>query len=155
MILKESVIQIVEDFLVASEYYLVDVKVTPDNNISIEIDSFDGVSVDFCAELNRHVESKLDRDQEDFELEVGSAGLTEPFKVRQQYEKNVGNEVEVLGKDGRKQTGILAMVNDEGFDLTVTKLVKPEGAKRKIATEETISYQFSEIKSTKYILRFK
>jgi len=155
MILKESVIQIVEDFLVASEYYLVDVKVTPDNNISIEIDSFDGVSVDFCAELNRHVESKLDRGQEDFELEVGSAGLTEPFKVRQQYEKNVGNEVEVLGKDGRKQTGILAMVNDEGFDLTVTKLVKPEGAKRKIATEETISYQFSEIKSTKYILRFK
>ena len=76
MILKDTVIQIVEDYLAKTEYYLVDVKVSTDNRISVEIDAFEGVSIDFCVEVSRFIESKLDRETEDYELEVSSAGLT-------------------------------------------------------------------------------
>ena len=81
MILKEAINQVVEAYLDSSDYYLVDVKVSADNSISVEIDSFDGVSIDFCIELSRHIESQFDREVEDYELQVSSAGLTEPFKV--------------------------------------------------------------------------
>ena len=87
MILKDAVIEVVEDYIATKSYYLVDVKVTPDNRVSVEIDSFDGVSIEFCMELNKHIESKFDREVEDYELEVSSAGLTEPFKVLKQYKK--------------------------------------------------------------------
>jgi len=96
MISKDSIYQAVEQFIVDTDYFLVDIKVTPDNRVMVEIDSFEGVKIDFCAELNRHIESQIDREIEDYDLEVGSAGLTEPFKVQKQYEKNLGNEVETL-----------------------------------------------------------
>ena len=81
MILKDTVNQIIESYLASTDYYLVDLKISSDNRMQIEIDSFDGVSIDFCVALSRHIESELNRDEEDFELEVSSAGLTEPFKV--------------------------------------------------------------------------
>jgi len=155
MILKETVNQIVESFLEGSEYYLVDLKITPDNRISIEIDSFQGVSIDFCAELNRHIESQIDRETDDFELEVSSAGLTEPFKVKKQYEKNIENEVEVLTKAGQKLTGILTEVHENNFAIQIVKTEKPKDSKRKITVNEDISFTYEEIKHTKYIIRFK
>ena len=155
MILKNTVEQAITDFLSQTDYYLVDLTITNDNRIAVEIDSFDGVSIDFCAELSRHVESQFDRETEDFELQVSSAGLTEPFKVLKQYEKNLGNEVEVLTKDGKKLTGILEEANEENFVLQIEKTEKPEGAKRKITVQEDITFNYSDIKHTKYIIRFK
>ena len=155
MILKDTVIQLVEAFLENTGYYLVDLKVSNDNRILVEIDSFEGVSIDFCAELNRHIEANLDREIEDYELEVASAGLTEPFKVLKQYEKNLGNEVEVLTKDGKKLTGILMLCDDEKIILQQEKLVKPEGAKRKTTIVEETEIPYNNIKTTKYIIRFK
>jgi len=155
MILKSTISQIVENYLIDTNYYLVDIKVTPDNRISVEIDSFDGVSLEFCAELNRHIESQFDREVEDFELEVSSAGLTEPFKVVKQYEKNIGNEVETLTKDGKKTIGILTEVNENQFVLQVEKVEKLEGAKRKTTVIEDITFSYEDIKNTKYIIRFK
>lgn len=155
MILKEVVNQIVDDFLRNTDYYLVDTSITFDNRVSVEIDSFEGVSIGFCADLSRHIEEQLDREKEDYELEVSSAGLTSPFKVKKQYEKNVGNEVEVLTKDGRKISGVLVEVNDNEFAVEVEKQVKPEGAKRKITVTENIVFPYNEVKSTKYIFRFK
>ena len=155
MILKEAINQVVEAYLDSSGYYLVDVKVSADNSISVEIDSFDGVSIDFCIELSRHIESQFDREVEDYELQVSSAGLTEPFKVVKQYEKNLGNEVEVLTKAGKKLTGILADANEAGFVLEIEKTVKPEGAKRKMTVVEKLTFTYEEIKHTKYIIRFK
>lgn len=155
MIDQSIVKQLVEDFLSGGEYYLVDIKTTPDNRISIEIDSFDGVSIDYCVELNRFIESRLDREIEDYELEVSSAGLTEPFKVLKQYQKNIGNEVEVLTKQGKKHSGILTSVDEKGFVIEIEKMHKPEGAKRKIKTTKEIEFSFEEIKTTKYIYRFK
>jgi ribosome maturation factor RimP len=155
MILKSTISQIVENYLIDTNYYLVDIKVTPDNRISVEIDSFDGVSLEFCAELNRHIESQFDREVEDFELEVSSAGLTEPFKVVKQYEKNIGNEVETLTKDGKKTIGVLTEVNENQFVLQVEKVEKLEGAKRKTTVIEDITFSYEDIKNTKYIIRFK
>ncbi len=155
MIAKEVVYQIIEDFIVEKSYYLVDLKITPDNRISVEIDSFKGVSIDFCIELNKHIESQLDREVEDYELEVSSAGLTEPFKVQKQYEKNIGNDVEVLTKTGLKTVGILVAADNQGIVLELEKMEKPEGAKRKILVSEKLSYLYEDIKTTKYLIRFK
>ena len=155
MIIKDTVIQIVEQFIGDTKYYLVDVNITPDNKISIEIDSFEGVSIDFCAGLNHFITSQLDRETEDYELQVSSAGLTEPFKVLRQYEKNIGNEVEVLTKTGKKLSGILKDVNDTTFILRIEKTEKPDGSKRKIIVEEDIKFLYQDIKTTKYIIRFK
>jgi ribosome maturation factor RimP len=155
MILKETIYQIVENFLINTDYYLVDVKATPDNRISVEIDAFEGVSLEFCAELNRHIESQFDREIEDFELEVSSAGLTEPFKVVKQYEKNIGNEVETLTKAGKKIIGVLTEVRENGFVLQIEKTEKPEGSKRKVTVTEDLTFAYEDIKNTKYIIRFK
>lgn len=155
MIEKSVVKQLVEEKLASSENYLVDVIVRPDNSIVVEIDSDEAVDIDDCAELSRYIEEHLDRDVEDYELEVGSAGITSPFKVLRQYLKNVGNEVEVLLRNGVKLTGTLKAADEEGIVLTVEKQVKPEGAKRKITVQEDLSYKYDEIKYTKYLLRFK
>ena len=155
MISKDSIYQAVEQFIVDTDYFLVDIKVTPDNHVMVEIDSFEGVKIDFCAELNRHIESQIDREIEDYDLEVGSAGLTEPFKVQKQYEKNLGNEVETLTKEGKKFNGILKDVDSTGFVLEIEKSEKPEGAKRKILISEDLPFTYDDIKTTKYIIRFK
>jgi len=155
MILKETIYQIVENFLINTDYYLVDVKATPDNRIFVEIDAFEGVSLEFCAELNRHIESQFDREVEDFELEVSSAGLTEPFKVVKQYEKNIGNEVETLTKAGKKIIGVLTEVRENEFVLQIEKTEKPEGSKRKVTVTEDLTFAYEDIKNTKYIIRFK
>lgn len=155
MISKEAISQAVEQFLIDTDYYLVDVKITPDNKISVEIDSFNGVSIEFCIKVTKHIESLFDREVEDYELEVSSAGLTEPFKVLKQYEKNIGNEVETLTKAGIKTIGTLIEVNEKEFILETEKMVKPEGSKRKMTVVENLTFSFEDIKNTKYIIRFK
>ncbi|MDR1809594.1 MAG: ribosome assembly cofactor RimP [Prevotella sp.] len=155
MINKQLIIDAVNEALADPSWFLVDVSVTPDNIIAIEIDNDTGVSIDDCARLSRFVESRLNRDEEDFELEVGSAGLTSPFKIPRQYAKNRGNEVETLTKDGRKLYGILKDSDDNGFVLTIAKQVKPEGAKRKVTVEEDLTFGYDEVKYTKYLIRFK
>ena len=132
MIEKDVISQLVEEKLASSGNYLVDVVIKPGNLIIIEIDNDEGVCIDDCAELSRYVEGHLDRDVEDFELEVGSAGITSPFKVLRQYVKNIGNEVEMLLKSGTKLTGVLKSADENGVVVTVEKQVKPEGAKRKV-----------------------
>jgi len=147
--------QTVEEFLNETDCFIVDIKVGKDNSILVEIDSEEGISIDYCAELARFIESKVDREVEDYELEVGSPGLGSPFKVLEQYRKHEGCEVEVLDLSGIKHQGILANVSETGFDLEVTKKVKPEGAKRKMEVTENLPFKYENIKYTKYIIRFK
>ena len=99
MIDKNVVKRLVEEWLAGKEYFLVDVQVGTDDRIVVEIDHADGVWVDDCADLSRYIEDHLSRDEEDYELEVGSTGLGQPFKVPQQYVNNIGNEVEVLTQE--------------------------------------------------------
>jgi ribosome maturation factor RimP len=155
MIDKKFLITHVEQFLEGSDNYLIDVIINPGNIISIEIDNNNGVNIDDCVELSRYIESQLDRDQEDFELTVGSVGLTSPFKMLKQYQKNIGNEVEVLTKKGVKLTGVLKSANDESFTITIAKKERLEGAKRKTEVIEDLHFKYEEIKYTKYLIRFK
>ena len=118
MIDKELIVKLVEEKLASSSNYLVDVAVQPGNIIVVEIDNDESVCIDDCVELSRYLEDHLDRDVEDFELEVGSAGITSPFKVLRQYQKNIGNEVEVLLTAGVKLTGVLKSADENGIVLT-------------------------------------
>ena len=155
MIEKDVISQLVEEKLASSDNYLVDVVIKPGNLIIIEIDNDEGVCIDDCAELSRYIEEHLDREVEDFELEVGSAGVTAPFKILRQYVKNIGNEVEMLLKNGIKLSGVLKSADEKGVVVTVEKQEKPEGSKRKMTVVEDQSYTFDEIKYTKYLIRFK
>lgn len=155
MIEKGVISQLVEEKLASSDNYLVDVVIKPGNLIIIEIDNDEAVCIDDCIALSRYVEEHLDRDTEDFELEVGSAGITSPFKILRQYVKNIGNEVEMLLKNGIKQTGLLKSADENGVVVTIEKQVKPDGSKRKMTITEDQSYTFDELKYTKYLIRFK
>jgi ribosome maturation factor RimP len=155
MIEKKTVSQIVEEWLEGKDYFLVEVTVSPDDKIVVEIDHAEGVWIEDCVELSRFIESKLNREEEDYELEVGSAGIGQPFKVLQQYYNHIGNDVEVLTKEGRKLTGVLKEADEEKFVVAVQKKVKPEGAKRPKLVEEDETFRYDEIKYTKYLISFK
>ena len=138
MIDKELLAKTVEEALAGTDMFVVDIRVSASNDITVELDSSDGMDIDTCADITRHIESVFDRDIEDYSLEVGSAGLTAPFKVRGQYVKNIGNDVEILTSDGRKLRGVLAAVGPESetaditFTVEIPVKVKEEGAKRPV-----------------------
>ncbi len=153
MIDRKLVEEIVLAKLAETDCFLVDVSVSPTNVIVVEIDNETGVDIDFCVELSRHIEAQLNRDVEDFELEVGSAGLTSPFKVLAQYRKNLGKEVELLSKDGRKLSGILSQADESQFAVDVTKIVKLEGAKRKTPQTETLVFGYGDVKYVRAVIK--
>lgn len=155
MIEKKTVCQIVEEWLEGKEYFLVEVTISPDDKIVVEIDHKEGVWIEDCVDLSRYIESRLNREEEDYELEVGSAGIGQPFKVLQQYLNHVGEEVEVLTKDGRKLEGVLKDADEQHFTLTIQKKVKEEGMKRPKMVNEDLEFSYDEIKYTKYLISFK
>lgn len=155
MIDKNVVRTIVEEWLEGKDYFLVDVEISTDNRIVVEIDHADGVWIEDCVELSKFIEERLDRDEEDFELEVGSAGLGQPFKVAQQYVNFIGKEVEVLGADGKKVQGILKSVDGNDFVVGVQEKVHVEGKKRPVMQEVEHAYRMDEVKYTKYLINFK
>ena len=154
MIAKQKVTEIVNEWLAGKEYFLVDVVVSADNYVSVEIDHAEGVWIEDCVQLSRHIEANLNRDEEDYELEVGSAGIGQPFKVLQQYVNHVGKEVEVLAKDGKKYRGVMARANEENFAIYVQAKEKPEGAKRPILVDKEYVWSYDEVKYTKYLIKF-
>ena len=151
MIEKNVVKELVEEWLQDKDYFLVDITVSPDDRIVVEIDHAEGVWIDDCVSLSRYIESKLSRDQEDYELEVGSAGIGQPFKVLPQYVCHIGKEVEVLTKDGRKLRGILTAAEADHFELTVSVKKKLPEQKRPQLVEEVLSFPYDEVKYTKYL----
>ena len=135
--------------------FVVEVIVRPDSSIEVSLDSESGVGIDDCVMVSRFIEEKLDRDVEDFELMVASAGLSEPLKVFRQYEKNLGKEVEVLLKNGQKLKGVMTAVTEN--DITITYEVKElvEGKKRKQTVVKTERYALADIKYTKLVVHVK
>lgn len=155
MISKDTVRSIVEEWLDGKEYFLVDIEISPDDRIVVEIDHTDGVWIEDCVELSRFIEDHLSRDEEDYELEVGSAGLGQPFKVAQQYHCFVGKDVEVLDADGKKYKGVLKAVEGNDFTVTVQEKQKVEGKKRPQLVETDYTFQMDKVKYTKYLINFK
>ena len=155
MIEKKTVCQIVDEWLEDKEYFLVEVIISPDDKIVVEIDHADGVWIEDCAQLSKFIEDRLSREEEDYELEVGSAGLGQPFKVEQQYHNYIGETVEVLGADGKKVKGILKAVEGRDFVVTVNEKVKVEGKKRPVNMDVDYPFNMDNIKYTKYLISFK
>jgi ribosome maturation factor RimP len=166
----------ISEYLTGTEYELVTLNVSPSNDILVEVDRLSGVDVDFCAELNRYLVEKLDnpspgsstdghrqsdraelftrsRESVDYSLEVGSVSLTDPFKTKTQYLKNLGHDVEVL-IDGKKLRGLLVSVDDETFSVDVQERVAVEGKKRKELRTTTYTWRYDEPKYVKYDLKF-
>ena len=153
MIDKATIAELVNEKL-ADDQFLVDITVSSGNVIHVMVDSDTGISINQIVEISRHIESNLDRDAEDFELSVFSAGLTEPLKLVRQYKKNQGKEIEVLLANGQKLNGLLVGVEDQGIDLEVTTKEKLEGSKKKELVTKVHHLEYSEIKEAKKILKF-
>lgn len=138
-----------------TDNFLVDLSVSSSNAILVEIDSPEGVKIADCVAISRHIEGNLDREEFDFELSVSSAGVGRPFKVFQQYEKNLGKEVEVLLLDGQKLKGELLKAEKDEIVLRTTRKERLEGKKKKEIIIEDKSIQMDAIKETKVIISFK
>ncbi|MDR0872378.1 MAG: ribosome assembly cofactor RimP [Prevotellaceae bacterium] len=155
MITKETVYQFVESRIGDEDLFLVDVQITADKRILVEIDTDNGgVSIDTCIALSRYITAEFEEEIGDYELEVASAGVGQPFKILRQYTKHIGKEVEVLTKNGVKHTGVLQEVTPDGFAIETTKKIKLPDAKRKTEVTENVRFTYNEIKQTKYIFKF-
>ncbi len=135
--------------------FLVNVKVTPSNRIIVHVDSEEGVTIEDCVRMNRLVEQSLDRDVEDFELEVSSPGLSEPLRVLKQYHKNLGKEVEVLTSEGTKHRGVLKEVKAGSFTID-EKVKEKEKTNRKRSVEKIKEreFEFESVKATRLVIEF-
>ncbi|MBR1415972.1 MAG: ribosome assembly cofactor RimP [Prevotella sp.] len=155
MITRESIQTQVEEWLKQGDYFLVDIQMDGDDRIVIEIDCADGVWIEDCAELSRFLQERIGDELGDYELEVGSAGLGQPFKVEQQYKNRVGDDVEVITADGEKVVGVLKSVDGRLFTVTTLEKQVPEGKKRPVKVEVDRQFSMDEVKSTRYLLAFK
>ena len=156
MITKETIKTLVEEWLQKGDYFLVDIQMDgADDRIVIEIDCADGVWIEDCAELSRFLQERVGEELGDYELEVGSAGLGQPFKVEQQYVNHVGDQVEVVTADGKKVTGVLKSVDGRSFVVSTQEKQVPEGKKRPVKVDVDRQFSMDEVKSTRYLLNFK
>lgn len=148
MIRESQIRKLVEEHLAGTDRFIVDVIVKSGNRILVFIDSDTAVLIEHCISLSRFIEKSLDRDTEDFELNVSSSGIDHPYTLARQYVKNVGREVSVTLPDGTKITGTLTAADDKGFDLLEKKKEK------KVITEILHHFAYSDIKETKEVIKF-
>lgn len=144
----------VEEKLKGTDCFLVKAEIRPSKEIVVEIDSDSRVDIDFVADLNQAVEANFEPEIDDYDLEVGSVGLTSPLLLPRQFAKYVGNDVEVLTADGKKLHGLLKSADEEGFTLGVEEKVRREGEKRPV--KEMIDHRFAygDVKSVVYSIKF-
>lgn len=150
MIDKETIKAIVEECVKGSERFLVAVKVSAANKIIVLADSKAGITIDECALIHRFIENRLDREIEDFDLQVSSPGLDLPFLVLEQYYKNEGKKIEVIDIEGKQYSGTLKNVTDGGFELETEMRVK--GKAREI---KDVSFNYDRVKSARVVLIIK
>ncbi len=146
MIDKLHVLSIIDSTLSGSDKFLVDLKISTDNRINVAIDGDNGITLDDCIELSRAIENSLDRDVEDFELNVASAGLDSPLKLKRQYKKNIGQDLSVTTFDSETFEGRLIDADDERI---IRKLPG-----RKNMHAEPVKLAYPDIKTAKIIIHF-
>jgi ribosome maturation factor RimP len=147
MISEQLIKDLTNQHLEGTDRFAVSIAVRPDNRIRIFIDSDSRVLIEHCIELSKFIESQLDRDVEDFELNVSSSGLDQPYRLSRQYIKNIGREVSVLQKDNSKIEGTLVAADELGFTVKQVTKVK------KVITENIHTFLYSDIKETKEIIK--
>jgi len=136
-------------------FFLVEINISSLNEIVVEFESeTDLVTIEDCVSLTQFIESNFDREEEDYALEVSSAGLGYPFKVLKQYIKHIGQEVEVTPKSGKKVTGILLSAGEKEFMIESLVTLKKEGSKRPEKIPQSLIFTYDGVKSTRYVIRF-
>lgn len=153
MITKKQIFDIIEPKIKEDGAFIVDVTVKPDNRIEVLVDSHDGVSISYCGELSRYIENNLDREAEDFSLEVSSPGIGHPFKVKEQFIKCVNRPVEVLTAQGERFSGLLKEVREDTFVIEEEKKVKIEGKKKKELQKFSYEFNFDQVKRVIELLK--
>ena len=155
MVEKQMIQSLIQEKLQGSDYELITLKISGQNEILVEVDKLDGVDVEWCAELNHYLVEQLDTQGiEDYALEVGSVSLTAPFVTKMQYQKHLRHDVEVLAADGKKYRGALVSVDEETFAIDTEVMVAVEGKKRKQKEIQTLTFAYNAVKYTKYDLKF-
>ncbi len=150
MMNKSSIEEVVKDFMAGSGLFLVSVKVSSSNRITVLADRNEGITIDDCVAIHRHIESCFDRDIEDYELQVSSPGADTPFMVIEQYRKNEGKIIRMTDNEGESYTGLLKNVTDGGFELEVEFRVK--GRQKEV---KDLSFNFEQVKSAKSVISIK
>ena len=146
--------ELIRQYLQGTGYELITLTVSPQNNVLVEVDSLQGVDVDFCAALNRYLVEQLGaKGEDDYALEVGSVSLTDPFKTPLQYQKHLGDNVEVLAADGKKYRGQLVEVEIDRFSVECEVMVAVEGKKRKQKQLQTLTFPYEGVKYARYELK--
>ncbi len=146
MIEKIKILDMVKEALEGTDKYLINLKITPDNRIFVDIDGDNGITIDDCIELSRAIEHQLDRDEEDFELNVSSAGADSPLKLPRQYRRHEGKEVSVVTMEGETFEGVLQDSDNERFTI------RTRGNKKTPA--EVLTFDYADVKSTRVVIRF-
>jgi ribosome maturation factor RimP len=154
MITEELIRQFTNEQLEGSNKFLISVKVRNGNHITVVIDGDEPLRIEDCIAVSRHIESKFDREVEDFELRVFSAGIDQPYVQLRQYIKNIGREVEVSLMDGTIVKGILLAANEQQIQLE-EKVAKKKKQANGATVEGALTIPFSDIKQTKEIISFK
>lgn len=150
---KEYISRLANECLLDCDRFVVGINIGTDNNIRVFIDGDSGVTIANCVEVSRHIESNLDREKEDFELSVSSAGVDHPFVILRQYINNIDQKVRVIKLDGNKITGILKNANNDAIEIL--EEVKAKSKKNKNAVfGEVITVPMIDIKETKRIITF-
>jgi len=154
MIDKEIVKKLVEEKL-DDKMFIVEITVNERNIINVFVDSYDGLTIDQCVNISRHVEHSFDREEEDFELQVSSPGLSEKFKVKEQYYKYIGRTIDVVTISDLKLEGTILSATNEGIILETSDREVLEGHKKKQLVVKQHHLKYDEIKSAKAVISFK
>ncbi len=155
MVDKEIVKSIVDRQLDPKKEFVVDLTISSGNKVLVLIDGDEGLTIDRCVKISRAIEQELDREREDFELEVSSPGLSMPLKTERQYLKNLGRDVELVLLSGEKQIGKLLSASKEGFCIEIKELIKSDGKKRKELITRKVDFLYSDVISTKVVISFR
>ena len=152
--LQEQVEKLLEEvFQEYNSLFLISLNISEQNHILVVIDGDHGVSVNDCIAVSRKIENNLDREEEDFSLEVASSGVSEPLKLPRQYQKNIGRKLEVITKTN-KFAGNLTTLNEDGIVLSwKAKEPKPIG-KGKVTVDKEAEIVFQEIEKAKVVITF-
>lgn len=155
MIAEKHIRELAEERLATFDGFIVELSVGAGNAIKLLIDADHSISISECMSVSRNIEHNLDREAEDFSLEVSSAGLDQPFKHIRQYQKNIGRSVKVLDNEDVTHEGELVKVDDNEFMIRSRKKERIEGRKAKQWVETEQVFNFNEVKQTKVVISFK
>jgi ribosome maturation factor RimP len=152
MITADNIRLRIEEDLSAKGFFIVDLQVKPSHKISVFVDTLKGITLEECTQVNRLIEQKMNRENENFELEVSSPGLNNPLKLPFQYEKNVGRSLRVIKTDGLTTEGKIMAADTEKV-LLETLMKKSSKGKMKETQVKMLELHYTDIKTARIIIR--